>query len=62
MTHEVKPDQFAARDANTLTESELDTVSGGTTAEEEAWNVCTGLLGLQRALNVWNYALGKAGY
>jgi hypothetical protein len=61
MTHEVQPGQFAARNAHTLTESELDTVSGGT-AQEDDIAFCAGEEGLQRALNTWNWMVGKLGY
>jgi hypothetical protein len=58
MTHEVHAGQFAARNAHTLTESELDAVSGG-------WDYidsCTAVVGQERAENTWNYLLGQYGY
>jgi bacteriocin-like protein len=62
MTHEVQAGQFAARNAHTLTESELDTVSGGKTATEDELDQCAGQNGAARAKNVWFYMLGKYGY
>jgi bacteriocin-like protein len=59
---QVQAGQFAARNAHTLTESELDTVSGGRTATADDLDFCAGEEGLHRALNVWNYMLGQYGY
>jgi hypothetical protein len=61
MTHKVQA-QFAARDAHTLTEGELDTVSAGQPKIDNWVEFCDAAYGVGRALNAWNYALGACGY
>jgi bacteriocin-like protein len=57
MTHEVQAHQLAARDAQTLTESELDTVSGGDVYADNA-DFCARAAAFNRTKNVWNYLVG----